>query len=270
MHRFRSELESHGEPIKLDSFSSFNSLPQERNCSENIFEDYNELLHGYQILSGDNRIFSPSFFSKYLQVARALKPTLTLAACDLISTEYTRLRTQDITQYNVAKTQPVTARTLESLIRLSTAHAKSRINKNIDSVDVHAAISMINYAYFKELHNKSEVKSKMDLHSISESVEDLDINNNFSSTLKQQDVFNSSQRESTAVDLKQDLDNFKGLIFRTFSEAHTQMINVDDLLSLINSSSHDTVYSRETMLDFLYKMQEINQIMVSDDLVYLI
>ena len=278
MHRFRSDSESDGEPIKFDSFnnfsiSSFNLSPDSASI-ENVFEDYNELLHGEQILSADSRVFSHTFFAKYLQVARALKPTLTSAACDLISTEYTRLRSQDITQHNIAKTQPVTARTLESLIRLSAAHAKSRINRNIDSVDVYAAISMINFAYFKELHIKTQVGSKINENISSNSAEVSNLSTHFSSKLNHQESTNSSNCESIAIlsnlVSEQEFDTFKGLVFLTFSEKHTQLMKVSELLSLINNVTEGKRYTRETMLEFLYKMQECNQIMVSEEMVYLI
>ena len=282
MHRYRPDSESHGEPIRFESCSNFfissrHSLPGSGDCSENIFEDYNELLHGNQILSGDNRLFSPTFFAKYLQVARALKPSLTLAACDLISTEYTRLRTQDFTQYNIAKTQPVTARTLESLIRLSTAHAKSRINKKVESVDVYAAISMINFAYFKELSIKNKINTN-EINEImfSDNTERSPLSLNLSSIPKHQEVaipdFPISEQSEMLFNIssKQDFVKFKELVFRAFSNAHTDLMKVDELLLAINNAIPGIFYTLETLLDYLSKMQEYNQIMVSDEMVYLI
>ena len=49
------------------------------------------------------------------------------------------------------QTQPVTARSLETLIRLSTAHAKCRLSKTIDIDDTQAAIELVQYAYFKKV-----------------------------------------------------------------------------------------------------------------------
>lgn len=49
------------------------------------------------------------------------------------------------------KTSPVTARTLETLIRLSTAHAKARISKTVELEDSEVAVELVQYAYFKKV-----------------------------------------------------------------------------------------------------------------------
>ncbi len=61
----------------------------------------------------------------------------------MISTEYTKLRAQENVSADKAKTQPVTARTLETLIRLSTAHAKARMSKLVERVRVSAATESV-------------------------------------------------------------------------------------------------------------------------------
>ena len=49
------------------------------------------------------------------------------------------------------QTQPVTARSLETMIRLSTAHAKARLSKTVDLEDAQAAGELIQFAYFKKV-----------------------------------------------------------------------------------------------------------------------
>ena len=73
---------------------------------ESMYEDHNEFLHGSRRSS--ERILSSFFIRKYIQCAKALRPTLTKVknrqisailtylnlkeAADLISEEYARLR----------------------------------------------------------------------------------------------------------------------------------------------------------------------------------
>lgn len=89
-----------------------------------------------------------------------MKPKLTEAACELISNEYSRLRSQDMADSDVARTQPVTARSLETLIRLSTAHAKARMAKTVAPQDAKAAIELVQYAYFKKVLEKEKKKRR--------------------------------------------------------------------------------------------------------------
>lgn len=96
-----------------------------------IFEKHDQLLHG-KLTS--RKIVSSGFMKRYIHIARAMKPVLTREACDVISTEYAKLRAQETAGTGRAKTQPVTARTLETLIRLATAHAKARLSKRVELV----------------------------------------------------------------------------------------------------------------------------------------
>ena len=92
---------------------------------------------------------------KYIHVAKALKPSLTQPACELLAEEYAKLRSHDnMSQDNIARTTPVTARTLETMIRLATAHAKSRLAKTVDLQDAEVAVELIQYAYFKKVFCK--------------------------------------------------------------------------------------------------------------------
>ena len=52
------------------------------------------------------------------------------------------------------------------MIRLATAHAKSRLSKNIEMQDAEAAIELIQFAYFKKVNITNFVTPKLEMGSM--------------------------------------------------------------------------------------------------------
>lgn len=91
-------------------------------------------------------LLTKDFLRKYLHYARAkVNPELSDAAMELISEAYAQMRAKQS-----VRTLPVTARTLETLIRLSTAHAKVRLSGSVDEEDVTVAVSLVNFMLYNE------------------------------------------------------------------------------------------------------------------------
>merc|ERR1712141_871299 len=130
-----------------------------------MWEKHDNLLHGGQRPKrGSERMLHLDFVKKYIEVAKCLKPNLTEEACEMIGEEYSRLRSQDFESGadNNARTQPVTARALETLIRLATAHAKARLSRLIEKEDAESAIQLVQFAYFKKVEKKRKRKANDD------------------------------------------------------------------------------------------------------------
>ncbi|KAG7399309.1 MCM DNA helicase complex subunit [Phytophthora boehmeriae] len=124
--------------------------------AKSIFQKFDPLLHGgYESSShagSGNGILKLDFLKKYIYYAKTrYQPVLTDNAIDLISEGYAELRSQQN-----ARTLPVTARSLETLIRLASAHAKARLSKSIDAVDAEKAMSLMSFALY---HDASEPHS---------------------------------------------------------------------------------------------------------------
>lgn len=164
MHRYRNPKEQDGEVLPMggnyaEFLTTFN-LQNENDGTKDmqIFEKYDALLHG-DSRTRSEQVLSVQFMRKYIHLAKCLKPRLTQEASDVIANEYSRLRSQDDDSH-MARTQPVTARTLETLIRLSTAHAKARMGKTISVADAKAAIELVQFAYFKKVLEKEKRKRR--------------------------------------------------------------------------------------------------------------
>ncbi|KAE9028216.1 DNA replication licensing factor [Phytophthora rubi] len=117
---------------------------------KSIFQKFDPLLHGgYQSSSYEgsgNGILTLDFLKKYIYYAKTrYQPVLTDSAIELISEGYAELRSQQN-----ARTLPVTARSLETLIRLASAHAKARLSKTIEAVDAEKAMALVSFALYHE------------------------------------------------------------------------------------------------------------------------
>ena len=286
-----------------------------------VYEKFDPLLHGASRRTSD-QILSVEFMKKYISVVKCMKPKLTEQACELISNEYSRLRSQEMTQSDVARTQPVTARTLETLIRLSTAHAKARMAKTVSTQDAKAAIELVQYAYFKKVLEKEKKKRRRgeDNDGFEEESDDEDDETATQSSQRSKrtrtveheteedeemlplespaDSGDVTQRDSITVPStgrdSQTVSSLSGLtstastsssssqisesrlaIFknglqRNFRESRESSLPVQTIVDFINKNSGDVAFTDSEVTAALEKMNNDNQIMVADEIVFLI
>merc|ERR1712142_946126 len=167
VHRYRSPREVDGDVTKINSGADdLSTESKDTEVKETpMWAKHDNLLNGGQKAKrGNERLLHLDFVKKYIEVAKCIKPVLTEEACEMIGEEYSRLRSQDFESGgdSVSRTQPVTARALETLIRLSTAHAKSRLSKLIEKEDAKTAIELVQFAYFKKVEKKKKKRSHGD------------------------------------------------------------------------------------------------------------
>ena len=157
MHRYHNPQEQDGQVLSIAADAEvlttkdLNEHTQDEGETP-IYEKYDALLHGNSRKKTD-KIVSVQFMKKYVHIAKCIKPVLSEAACDMLADEYANLRSDDF-EAGVARTQTVTARALETLIRLATAHAKARLSKVVEEEDAELAIELVQYAYFKKVLDK--------------------------------------------------------------------------------------------------------------------
>mmetsp|Transcript_7222 Transcript_7222/g.10563 ORF Transcript_7222/g.10563 Transcript_7222/m.10563 type:complete len:795 (+) Transcript_7222:118-2502(+) len=92
-------------------------------------------------------ILQHEFLRKYLHFAKTrINPTLTEAAREAIATGYAEIRSRQDD-----RTLPITARSLETVIRLASAHAKARLSHTVEAEpDVSTAMNILGFALYHE------------------------------------------------------------------------------------------------------------------------
>ena len=161
MHRYRDAREPDGQVLVTAADAEVLSTRDidDRTGQEEetpVYEKYNELLHGNSRKKTD-KVVSVQFMKKYIHIAKCIRPVLTKEASEMLADEYANLRSNDF-EAGVTRTQPVTPRALETLIRLSTAHAKARLSKQVEEEDAELAIQLVQFAYFKKVLDKKKKK----------------------------------------------------------------------------------------------------------------
>ncbi|XP_012414623.1 DNA replication licensing factor MCM3 [Trichechus manatus latirostris] len=305
MHRYRAPGEQDGDAMPLGSVVDIlatddPNFNQEDQQDTQIYDKHDNLLHGTK--KKKEKMVSAAFMKKYIHVAKLVKPVLTQESAAYIAEEYSRLRSQDSMSSDTARTSPVTARTLETLIRLATAHAKARMSKTVDLQDAEEAVELVQYAYFKKVLEKEkkrkkrnedesetedeEEKSQEDheqkkkrkktRHSEAKDGDSYDPYD-FSDTEEEMPQVHTPKmtepqetKESQKVELSESrLKAFKVALLEVFREAHAQSVGMNHLTESINRDTEEP-FSPVEIQAALSKMQDDNQVMVSEGIIFLI
>lgn len=160
MHRYRQPGTEEGAPVREQPNQTLGvGLEDEADANKpsEVYEKFNVMLHaGVTVTVGRGsqrrtEVLSIPFIKKYIQYAKQrMKPILTKGAADHIVATYSALRNDEM-EGNQRKTSPMTARTLETLIRLASAHAKARLSQRVEEKDAEVAEGILRFALFKEV-----------------------------------------------------------------------------------------------------------------------
>jgi len=155
MHRYCPRGQE-GQPIVFsDKFEEMTRYDEDEGPP--MYQPKDRLLHGHFT---SNEILSIPFLKKYIHYAKTRNaPKITDEASERIVMHYGELRSKDAGSFN---TLPVTARTLETLIRLSSAVAKCRLAREILESDVDQAFGIMEAAIFSERKFDTDVAQSDD------------------------------------------------------------------------------------------------------------
>ncbi|CAJ1077313.1 DNA replication licensing factor MCM3 [Xyrichtys novacula] len=313
MHRYRDPREQEGAAMALGGSVDVlatddpDAVAQEQEELQ-IYEKHNNLLHGTK--RKKEKVLSKEFMRKYIHIAKAVTPVLTEEAANHIAEEYSRLRSQEQMGADIARTSPVTARTLETLIRLSTAHAKARMSKAVEMEDSEVAVELVQFAYFKKVLEKEKKRSRQERDSGSEEEEEAESTQNSQKTTRKRGRRGSQGSEPLSpYDFSEDQDvpeiqagtpkpakkpreeeeeamdatpqtgdselsaermkEFKSSLFAVFQSAHAQSVKMQTLMDNINKELQSP-FTEPEVRTALARMQDDNQVMVADDIIFLI
>ncbi|KAH9494473.1 Zygotic DNA replication licensing factor mcm3 [Bulinus truncatus] len=309
MHRFRTAGEQDGDvlPMGNTGFMLATQDPEadtEEHHETPIFEKRDTFLHGPG--KRGEKVVSMQFMRKYIHIAKGMKPVLTRAASDYIAEEYAKLRNQDnLTQDNIARTQPVTARALETMIRLSTAHAKARLSKHVELQDAQAATELVEFAYFKKVlekekksrrrtheedgdsENEDEEESptpkkrrtprsqrkgdENDPYDFEENPEEPDTATVIEEIKKKRLSGSAPSTPAPAAEVSEErLKVFRSSLNQLFKKSQAQSVSLDSVKEHMASQHKDTPFTENEIMGAIDKMMDENQVMLSDNIVFLI
>ncbi|KAL7430988.1 hypothetical protein ACHAXM_002464 [Skeletonema potamos] len=205
-------------------------------------------------------VLQHEFLRKYLHFAKTrMKPVLTEEARECIAGRYAEMRSRQD-----ERTLPVTARSLETIIRLASAHAKARLSMVVEAEpDVAAAMDILSFALY---HENNQVIGENDVAAASKKrqreepdlTDTSDPEDDESETSKRQreEAASNERSNSTLADLKQ-------AIYQEVSRSLEDSIAIDDIATTVD-------VDRDLVLQAIQQLEAENRIIQSDGEVYLI
>ncbi|OBZ90995.1 DNA replication licensing factor mcm3, partial [Choanephora cucurbitarum] len=286
MHRYVQPGAEEGAPMTEAIDNIVGDDPEDENPEdEEIYEKYNAFVHAGISNNKRQKILKTSFLKKYIYyVKNIVKPSLTKKATDRIINEYTSLRNQREDDPSRKKTAPITARTLETLIRLSTAHAKARLSTTIEDKDAKAAAEVLRFAMFQEVirPKKSGTKrQRMSKDSDDESEEEEEEESDEEQPKQENEDDEMEEMDSEPIELDAMEESngslnasrftlFKEKLSRFFNEQNRLEYQFDDIFVAVNQSlSASEQFTPDEVYGALTKMSDDNQIMYNEGVVIL-
>jgi DNA replication licensing factor MCM3 len=159
-HRYRGDRGSTGHDSDYDDDESDDEAYDEREKVHSVWQrsrHHDHLTDAEKNTAPDGSVdphandsLQHDFLRKYLHFAKTrIKPTLTESARDFIANRYAEMRARQD-----ERTLPITARSLETVIRLATAHAKARLSSVVAAEpDCEVAMDILSFALYHENHH---------------------------------------------------------------------------------------------------------------------
>ncbi|KAF6156122.1 hypothetical protein GIB67_024092 [Kingdonia uniflora] len=255
MHRYRSAVD--GDGAGHDGSSSY-GREDGADTGSSVFVKYNRMLHGRKVDRRSKRdTLTIMFLKKYIHYAKhRIQPDLTDEASEQIANAYAELRNAGSNGKSGGGTLPITARTLETMIRLSTAHAKLKLSKKVSKSDVDAALNVLNFAiYHKELTEMEEREDR-------ERQRRADPAGGNNDRPERGATVPSETADAMEIDdppteqPTERIEEFRSLFSQHMRENHLISISIDDIEKFVNVLAA-VRYTRTEIVSLLEGVQEV-------------
>ncbi|KAM7270985.1 hypothetical protein ACFE04_030199 [Oxalis oulophora] len=237
-----------------------------------VFVKYNRMLHGQRAARARKQeTLTIKFLKKYIHYAKhRIQPDLTDEASEQISTAYAELRSAS-SNAKTGGTLPITARTLETMIRLSTAHAKLKLSRKVTKTDVDAALKILNFAiYHKELtemedrEHEKERKNRADQQTNRNARNTRNAANEERSTADPMEVDDEAPEPVSLADISpQRIEAFNSGFGQHMRTNHLNIISISEIEEAINARA-EVRYSRAEIMLLLQNLQAENRVMIDE------
>lgn len=307
MHRYRSSGEDGGMVVADEN--SRHTEEDDPELATTIFVKYNRLLHGERKtrhFKSEN--LTVKFLKKYIHYAKSRhQPVLTDEASEHIASTYAEMRNAGSEAKSGGGTLPITARSLETIIRLSTAHAKMKLRNQVLKSDVESALKVLNFAiYHTELTEMEEREREMQRKQQADGGpgddgHDDDNNddhpNGTGNTQRQRrrkrgsggEGNGGTQTQSTVPDeTAEDMDidglnaasemdisteredRFNAAFSQYMMVNHLEQISMDRIGNVVNRGNTHDPFTQAEITCLLQRLQTANRLMIMDQVVYLV
>ncbi|XP_042479202.1 DNA replication licensing factor MCM3 homolog 3 [Macadamia integrifolia] len=267
MHRYRSAVDG--------AFDGSSRDREDDADANSVFVKYNRMLHGKK--TGRARSLTIRFLKKYIHYAKhRIQPDLTDEASENIATAYAELRNASSSGRpgggGGGGTLPITARTLETIIRLSTAHAKLKLSKKVTKTDVEAALKVLNFAiYHKELTDMEEREHERAREFERKQKSDHGGSGNASgvgSTTDAMELDDPPVAESGLSISPERIEAFESVFGQHMRANHLDLISISEIEKVVNTVAA-VHYTRPEIMSLLENLQADNRLMIVDGMVHM-
>ncbi|PKA54358.1 DNA replication licensing factor MCM3 like 1 [Apostasia shenzhenica] len=240
-----------------------------------IFVQYDRVLHGHERKRSKrqkNERLTIKFLKKYIHYAKnRIQPKLTDEVADHIATSYAELRDSSINSKTGGGTLPITARTLETIIRLSTAHAKLKLRNEVIMSDVESALKVLNFAiYHKELTEMEEREQREREREMKQKA-DNELGAEADADGRGIDAMEEDENHAAGIEeiSVERIETFETILGQHVLANHLDQISISEVERLANRDSSASYTRREVEL-ILERMEDANRVMIRDGIVRII